>query len=373
MATLALIVLGVVVVYSSVAGLNEPGNWYSRKEVRQAIYAACAMLVLAIFWRIDYRILAAGRRFPTVAGVLLGVSLALGLLVFVPGIGKEVGGYYRWIRLGPARYGMQFQPSEIIKILLVVFLSAWLTRPNCEVTSFRKTFLPAMLLIGLCLALVIKEDFGTSVVIGLGATATLFLAGVPVTQLLALVPLGGAAIYFLVIKNEYRYARITAFMDPWSTTNPTSYQPMQSLLSILSGGMTGKGLGNGTLKLGYLPEGETDFVFSVFCEEWGMVGAALLMGMLILWMWHARKAAIQSDDRFGKVLAGSLGFVVATQAILHIAVNLVAIPTTGVALPFISVGGTSLLIVATAVAIMISVSAHRWKNPPELIGWADRS
>jgi cell division protein FtsW len=170
-------------------------------------------------------------------------------------------------------------------------------------------------------------------------------------------PVGAASWHFL--KDPYRWNRILAWLDPWSQSNASAYQARESLVAILTGGWTGKGLGNGMTKLGYLPEDSSDFIFSVFCEEWGFVGSLLLMGLVLMWIWHAWKAAARARDRFGQVLAGSLGFLIAFQAVLHIAVAIVVAPTTGMGLPFISAGGTSLIITVAAAAMIISVSAHR--------------
>ena len=148
-----------------------------------------------------------------------------------------------------------------------------------------------------------------------------------------------------------------AWQYPYSD-NPCAYQARESLMAILTGGWAGKGLGRGSVYLGYLPEGSTDFIFSVYCEQLGFIGALLLAGLILLWIWNARKIALRAADRFGYLLAGSLGFLIAMQAVMHIAVALVAAPTTGMGLPFLSAGGTSLLITAGAVAMMISVSAR---------------
>ncbi|HUU21892.1 MAG TPA: FtsW/RodA/SpoVE family cell cycle protein, partial [Phycisphaerae bacterium] len=162
--------------------------------------------------------------------------------------------------------------------------------------------------------------------------------------------------YRFVVQDPRRWGRILALLDPWSPTNPAAYQPRQSILAILSGGWFGKGPGNGIRKLGYLPEDSTDFIFSVYCEEWGFVGAMLLMSLLLLWIWNARRAAVRCEDRFGAVLAGSLGVLIAVQAVLHVAVDLVVAPPTGMGFPFVSAGGTSLVIMAAATALIVSVA-----------------
>jgi len=357
--TLALLSLGVVMVHSAVASVAQPGPWYARVDLRHTAFAIVAAVVLATLWQVDYRRLAAGEKSPRIAGAILALGIICGVLVFVPGIGFAKGGYYRWIRIGPARYSIGFQPSELIKLGLVVFLSAWLSRESVNPRSFKKAFLPAMGIVGLCAALVVTQDFGTAAIIGISACVTLLLAGVPWYYLASFVPVVAGVFYAFVVRSPHRWARIAAMLDPWSLDNPSAYQARQSLLAILTGGWTGKGIGRGTLKMGFLPEDSTDFIFSVFCEEWGFIGAMLLMGLVMVWIYLARRAARQAGEGFGALLAGSLGFLIAFQAVMHIAVDVVVLPPTGMSMPFISAGGTSLLLMSAATAMIVSVTAHR--------------
>ena len=356
---MSLLALGVVIVHSAVASVVEPGAWYARRDYRHTAFAIAAALVLLSAWRVDYHILVGKRKFPAFLGVCLLIAMVMGVLVYVPDIGYKVNGKFRWIKLGPREYGIGFQPSEIIEMMMILFLAAWLSRRGEKVRSFTRTFVPTMLLTFVCVGLVIKEDFGTAMLIGTSAGAVMFLAGVPFYYLLSLVVPAAGAFYVFVVLDPYRWGRVMAMMDPWSSTNAASYQAGQSLLSIMSGGYFGRGLGQGMLKRGYLPEGSTDFIFSVFCEEWGLVGAMLLVSLLLLWIWHARKAAIKAEDPFGRMIAGTLGFMIALQAFLHIAVDLVAVPPKGLGCPFISAGGTRLLTMSLATALILSVTAHR--------------
>jgi len=360
--SLGLLCLGVVMVHSAVASVASPGAWFARVDVRHTVFAALALLVLVAIWRVDYHRLG-GERPATVPAAILLLALVCGLLVFVPGLGKAVGGYHRWIRLGPAKYAIGFQPSELIKIALVVFLAAWLSRKGRDIRSFRRTFLPAVAVTGLCLGLVITQDFGTAAIIGVAAAATMLLAGVPWFYLLTLLGPAAGGFYLLVVCDPRRWGRITAMFDVWSPGNPTAYQPRQSLLAVLSGGWFGKGLGGGMQKLGFLPEDSTDFIFSVFCEEWGFIGAVLLLGLVVMWLWQVRRIVASAGDPLGRLLAGSLGFLIGLQAVLHIAVDLGAAPPTGIGLPFVSAGGTALVMTAEAAGMIVSVSAHRPYEP----------
>jgi cell division protein FtsW len=360
--SLALLSLGVVMVHSALASVKEPGPWYARADIRHSLFAALAVLTMLVLWRVDYRRLDTGRRVPWLPAAFLAVALICGLLVFVPGIGKAVGGHARWLRIGPAQYAIGFQPSEVIKIALVVFLATWLARSSTDKRDFLRTFVPAAGITVACIAVVITEDFGTAIVIVLTAGATLLLAGVPWHYLATLVPPAIGAFYILVVQTPHRWQRITAMLDPCSVTNPSTYQPKQSLLAIMTGGWWGKGLGAGLQKLGYLPEDSTDFIFSVYCEELGFLGAVLLAGLFLLWIWQARKTVAVARDELGRLLAGAMGFLIASQAVLHVAVDTGAAPPTGASLPFISAGGTALLLLAAAVALMVSVSAHRYDS-----------
>lgn len=369
LATLALIALGVVMVHSALASVaRHPAAWFQRVDYRHTVFAVVGVLTVLMAWRIDYRLLARGRKLPWLAAGLLLIAIVCCVLVYVPGIGHVKNGARRWIRIGPGAYSIGFQPSELLKVALVVFLAAWLTREKTDVKSFVRTFLPAIALVGAGVGLVVVEDFGTGLIIATAAVLTMWLAGVPVLYLLSLVPPGAGAFYVLIMRNPYRLQRIQAMLDPWSTDNISSYQAGQSLMALLKGGWLGCGLGRGTRKLGFLPEDSTDFIFAVFCEEWGFVGAALLMGLLGAWIFCARLAALRSGDRFGRVLAGALGATIALQALLHIAVVQVALPPTGIQFPFVSAGGTLLLLMSAAAAMMVSVTAHAPATLEETVG-----
>lgn len=359
LATLVLLAVGVVSVPSALDSVSAEGPWYARTSVRHMAFAVLAAAVVLTAWRLDYRTLArGGRLFPLTAGVILALAVISSLLVFVPGLGRSVGSYHRWIRIGPARYAIGFQPSELVKLSLVVFLAAWLSRPETDVRSFRKTFVPAVIIVGLCLALVITQDFGTAVMIALAAGVTMLLAGVRWYFLAALAAWAAGAFYAILTSSPRRWLRIEAMFDPFSTSNPSAYQLRQSLQAVATGGWTGRGLGMGMMKRGFLPEDSTDFIYAIICEEWGFIGAAALIAVLIVWLILARRAAARAGDRFGQVLAGSLAFLITLQAAMHIAVNVGWLPPTGIAMPFVSAGGTSLILLATATALIISVSVR---------------
>jgi cell division protein FtsW len=296
----------------------------------------------------------------------LAVALALAVLVFVrvPGLpfgGRQVGLRWRWLRLGP----VQFQPSELVKISLLLFLAAWLTKPTTDRRRFFKTFLPAVGIIGLCLTPIITEDLSVAIQISASSCAALLLAGIPWYSVLSLVVAGGGGLFAIIYFSPRNWDRILVLSDPLTSTRQAGQQPKQSLLSILTGDYFGKGLGNGSIsKGGYLPEPHTDFIFATYCEEFGLVGAVLLMLLVILWIYQAYRAAIGSTDPFGRTLAGSLGVMFSLQMVLHMAVDLGRAPPTGMVLPFISYGGTALLVAGTGTALILSVAARHGTGPP---------
>lgn len=356
LAALVLLAVGVVMVPSALATvtLASPAPWLARASVRHVIFAVLAGAMLLVAWRVDYCLLSRGGRLPIAATAALAVALACGVLVLVPGVGREVGGYRRWIRVGP----IGFQPSELIKLTLVVFLAAWLGRDDVDAKSFARGFLPAAGITGVCAMIVVTQDFGTAVVIAAVAGVTMLLAGVRLRYLLGLCCLGATALAGMLASSPRRWLRVKAMLDPFSTENPSSYQLRQSLTAITTGGVTGKGLGLGMMKRGFLPEDSTDFLFAILCEEWGLIGAAALVMVLLAYLVLSRRAASEAGEKFGRVLAASLGFLIVLQAAMHIAVNVGFLPPTGISMPLVSAGGTSLILAAAATALIVSVSSR---------------
>lgn len=360
--TLTFMTLGLVFISSTSGTLSERTAWYNRPDVRQAMYAPVALLILCLFWRLDYHLLDrrpwAGVRLlrwiPAPAMLLVILGLALSAVVLIPHVGFEVGGQRRWLKFGP----VQFQPSEVLKIALLIYLAVFLSRRQVEPKAFVRTFLPLIGLTGLSVMLVIEYNFSTAAVMGVAAAAVMLMGGVRWFYLLGLAVPAAAGFYAYVVREPHRWERITVFLDPWSKTNPASFQPWQSLIWIAAGANP-PGLGAGVAKYGYLPEDDTDFIFTTVSYETGIVGAVVVIGLLLVWLYLVRRSAIDAADRQGSLLAAGLGFAIILQAALHIAVTLVVVPTTGISLPFVSVGGTALWIMSAATAVIISVTARR--------------
>lgn len=362
--TLGLLAIGVIMTYSTYGAARAAAHWYERGDAREAIFATAAVLVLLLVGKVDYHFLAKTPwpdrrllRHLTPAAFLLFVGLATSAALFIPGVGYSVGGRVRWIRFGP--FG--FQPPDLLKLGLVIWLAVYLSRPGCKEKSFWRTFVPAMFVIGVSDLLVVTQNFSNAALIGMAACGLLVMAGVRWWYLLLLLPLVAGGFYKEVVHVPERWSRITAFAHPYEISDPDAYQTRQALIASASG-LNPAGLGGGMSKRGYLPECSTDFVYSIVCEEMGLAGACLVIGLLLVWLMLVRQAALRATDRLGALLAAGVGFAMSLQAVLHLAVNLALFPTTGQPLPFVSFGGTALLCNSAATAVVLSVTAYRSKE-----------
>jgi len=352
---LSLLLMGIIMVQS--AGMHVTGSvgWsWTERGSRHAIFAAVAILTFFIVGHIDYIHLLHGTKTVWRNPILWIVAIAgiCCLLVLVPHIGIEVNGARRWLPLGIC----QVQPSELAKWAVVIFLAWWLTQRPVDLSRFSRFILTLVPIGALCL-LVVIQDFGTAALIGLCAVLMLLIGRVRWWHLAVIIPPALGAAFWFVAHKEYRWRRMTAFMDPYS--NPREgYHIIQSLLSFATGGITGKGLGNGVQKLGYLPEDTTDFIFAVICEELGLFGAlltaVLYLGILFV-TWQAVK---QRRDSFGRMLAMGIGAMVTLQAMINIAVATVSVPTKGLSLPLVSAGGSGLVITCAALGLLYSILTH---------------
>jgi cell division protein FtsW len=286
------------------------------------------------------------------------------VLVLVPGIGMEVNGARRWIKLGP----VQVQPSEMAKWGMVLFLCWWMAHRPVDTNTFGG-FITTLIPLGLTCLLVVIQDFGTAALIGL-CGVTILLAGRVKWWHLAIVlpPMLGAAFWFVYHK-EYRWKRIIAFIDPWAAPQGEGYHMIQSILSFTTGGIFGKGLGNGIQKLGYLPEDTTDFIFSVICEELGLFGAMLTVALYLGIIYVAWQVVMSKRDSFGRMLAFGVGSMIGLQAVINIAVATVSAPTKGLSLPLVSAGGSGLVITCAALGLLYSVT--RFEHEADATGISD--
>lgn len=365
LASLALMALGAVMVFSTAGADGSAAGWYNRREGRQVLFAGLAAVILLLAWRVDYHWLI---RKPWPNSRLLGwaptpLVMALIVCVLAAGavlvLGSKIRGFRRAIYVGP----VSIQPAEMLKFAVLACLAAFLSRTGGNVRSFWRTFVPAAALIGASAGLVVTQDFDTAALIGIAAAALLLMAGVPWHYLLTLAAPAAGAFWYLVMQQPYRWARIEAMLNPFGINSPSTYQPQQSMIAIAAG-VEPAGLGGGVAKYGYLPEDSTDSIFSIICTELGLAGAVLIVGLVLVCVYLSYRAATRASDRFGALLAGGFGFLICLQAALHIAVAVGWAPPTGTGLPFVSAGGSSLLAMAAAVAVIVSVSARRAPTPP---------
>jgi cell division protein FtsW len=377
MVIVTLMAVGTVFVFSASANIGqeiELGKFYDYTGLRQILFFPLACGVMYFFSCVDYRKLSFAdgwSRSPTVYLLLLSiVLLAIVLLqrfypVF-PGWFVPEKVRFRWINVPLGPIAVSFQPSELAKWAVIFFLAAACARFGDDIRRFFARFVPLCLVVGLVAGLIIVEDFGTAALITMLAFLMLITAGVRLWHILSPLPFAGIAFYFAITSSPTRIRRLTAFLHPDKWPGTINYQPHQSLIALGSGGLRGKGLGRGICKYGHLPEDTTDFIFAIIGEELGFVGSAAVILLFILFVWLGILVVIRCKDRFGQLLAGGIVLAIAIQAALNIAVVTVCVPTKGIPLPFVSAGGTSMLLSAAAVGVLINIAKQNQKPVIEL-------
>ncbi len=359
--TSALLGIGVVMVFSASASLTSPPltqDLLRNSSFRQALFTLVGLVAMLMVGLCPYE---SWRWRPRriVQPVTLLLLLATGLLVAVLVFGEERNGAKRWLSLGPASAGLSFQPSEIAKLAIVLFFAAYCSHLGDRLRHFWLGLLPAVVLLGGVAGLVGKEDLGTGALL-LAVGGCIFLAGRARWWHLTLFSVPAVAGLVYLIKMEpYRVQRIMSFLDPERDPQSTGYHQIQSLITIASGGWWGRGLGAGIQKFGYLPEGRSDFVFAVICEELGLIGGAAVIGLFALLIWHGWKVVQGAPTPFGRLLAFGVTLTLGFQATMNIAVVTVSVPTKGIGLPFVSAGGTGVIFLSIMVGMLINVARER--------------
>lgn len=363
---LGLLFLGILMVQSAAMNVTGEPTWqWTLRGSKHLLFAGLAIIAFFVVGHFDYARLntLASRRNPILW--FLGISAVACLIVLIPGIGLEVNGARRWLPLGIT----QVQPSELGKWAIVLFLSWWLSQRPVDLDRFWTGFVPTLIPTGVICLLIVIQDFGTAALIGV-CTMTMLLAGrVKLWHLAVTIPPAIIGAVGFVMAEPYRWRRMTAFLDPWANPETDGYHMIQSLLSFSSGGIWGKGLGNGVQKLGYLPEDTTDFIFAVICEELGLFGALLTVTLYFGILYVAWQVIRQKRDSFGRMLAFGIGSMIGLQAVINIAVATVSVPTKGLALPLISAGGSGLIIACSALGLLYSIARHEhpveeWMKAP---------
>ena len=360
---LILVSLGVVMVLSASApsALSKTGSSYTYfiKQFGFAVFGIIAMLFVS---KIDYRF------YKKYYWGVYVVSVLVLLLVLVPHLGKEVNGALRWIEIKGLG---QFQPSEITKIGLIIFYAGYLSDHKSELKDFWRGFFKPLIFLAIPVAILyrIQNHLSVSLVISVITFVMMLMAGVRVLHFVWAGLAGGAGLTLLLLKGKidqikgvsgtsdsFRLDRIKVFFDPWSDATGTGYQMIQSLYAIGSGGLFGVGLGNSKQKYLYIPEPQNDFIFAIIAEELGFVGCIAIIALFAVFVWRGIVIAMKAPDMFGSLIAVGITTLVAIQAIINIAVVTASIPTTGMALPFFSYGGTALVILLSSVGILLNIS-----------------
>ncbi len=348
--TLALLSLGIVMVFSasSVSAYEIFRDTYYFLK-RQLAWAAIGLGAMFVAMEIDYR---AWRR---LAWPALLVSVILLAVVLIPGVGIAIRGSRRWLGVG----SLTFQPSEVAKIVMVFFMASFLSGRVNRIHRFVEGFLGPLVFLGIVFGLVMLEpDLGTAgTIVGI-SVVLMFAAGASVSHLGLLAAVGGPAVVAVAMAAPYRVRRFLAFLDPWEDPLGSGFHIIQSLLALGSGGILGVGLGRSRQKFLYLPMQHTDFIFAIIGEELGFVGATAVVVLYFLFAWRGLRIAIGAPDAFGSLLAVGITSMVVIQAVINIGVVSGAFPITGITLPLISFGGSSLVTTLASIGVLLNISKY---------------
>lgn len=350
MVTLLLVFIGIVMVFSASwpesMQKHENGYHFLRKQI---ISASIGLVCLLACMNIDYR------TWKKYSSFLFIIALILGALVFTPW-GKEVNGATRWLNLKI----VTFMPSDIMKISAIIFFSNFLSNKKQHLSSFTQGTIPSIIIIGLSCAFIFKEDLGTTIILSATLMSMFFISGM---NLLHLVFMGAGSVGLGVLAlmgpdNAYRLNRVLVFRDPFQDKMRHGWQAVQSLYALGSGGLFGLGLGKSRQKFFYIPEPYNDFIFSIIGEELGFLGTLTVTLLFMLLIWRGMQIALNIEDTFGCYLATGITALITIQSLIHIAVVTSSIPTTGITLPFVSFGGTSLIVYMAAMGILLNISRY---------------
>ncbi|NSL50780.1 stage V sporulation protein E [Calidifontibacillus erzurumensis] len=347
---LALLAIGMIMVYSASAvwaNFRFNDSFFFAK--RQLLFAGVGVIAMFAIMNVDYW------TWRSWSKVLLLTCFALLIIVLIPGVGLVRGGARSWLGIG----AFSIQPSEFMKIAMIAFLAKFLSENQKLVTSFRKGLIPSLSLVFLAFGLImLQPDLGTGVVLVGTCLVMIYVAGAKISHFIGLGLLGVIGFVALILSAPYRIKRITAFLDPWQDPLGSGFQIIQSLYAIGPGGLFGIGLGQSRQKHYYLPEPQTDFIFSILAEELGFIGGTFVILLFSLLLWRGVRIALGAPDLFGSFLGIGIIAMIAIQVIINIGVVTGLIPVTGITLPFLSYGGSSLTLMLMAVGILLNISRY---------------
>lgn len=345
-----LLFMGIVMVYSSSAffALDKYRSTYYFLK-KQLFWILVGSLMLILFRNIKYEVLQKYSKF------LFAAAIVLMFFVFIPHIGKASSGAKRWIYL----FGFSFEPSELLKLAFIIYMADAISRKQEQMKSFAKGLLPFLIIIGVVsVILYLQPDLGAILLMFSLGMIMLFVGGVRLRHVLMSILISSPLIYVAIIKASYRAKRILAFLDPWKDPQGVSFQIVQSFIAFGSGGLFGKGLGKSTQKLFYLPEAHTDFIFAIVGEELGLIGASVILALFAFLIWKGIGLSLEIEDNFGKLLVVGVISYIGLQAFINMSVVTGLLPTKGMTLPFISYGGSSLVINMIAIGILLNCSSR---------------
>ena len=341
--------LGIITVLSasSPTALAETGNSY-KYLIKQMEAAVIGIFLMFVASKIDYKLWQKNYK--------IIYCICMILLLAVCALGREAGGAKRWLDMG----FLSFQPSEVAKVGVIIFYSAWLTKNKEKLKTFKYGFVYPLswLLIPIFFILILQNHFSATLVICMLAAILMILAGCKIRYFIFVgIPLAALGIFAIIVAGQgFRMQRILTFFDPWQDIKGKGWQIVQSLYAIGSGGLFGVGLGESKQKYLYIPEPHTDFIFAVLAEELGFIGCAIVIILFAILIWRGITIAMKAPDMFGSLLAAGITSMIAIQVLVNIAVVTASMPVTGMALPFFSYGGTALIITLTSIGILLSVS-----------------
>ena len=341
--------LGIITVLSasSPTALAETGNSY-KYLIKQMEAAVIGIFLMFVASKIDYKLWQKNYK--------IIYCICMILLLAVCALGREAGGAKRWLDMG----FLSFQPSEVAKVGVIIFYSAWLTKNKEKLKTFKYGFVYPLswLLIPIFFILILQNHFSATLVICMLAAILMILAGCKIRYFIFVgIPLAALGIFAIIVAGQgFRMQRILTFFDPWQDIKGKGWQIVQSLYAIGSGGLFGVGLGESKQKYLYIPEPHNDFIFAVLAEELGFIGCAIVIILFAILIWRGITIAMKAPDMFGSLLAAGITSMIEIQVLVNIAVVTASMPVTGMALPFFSYGGTALIITLTSIGILLSVS-----------------
>ncbi|WP_374018556.1 stage V sporulation protein E [Paenibacillus thiaminolyticus] len=347
---LSLLAIGIVMVYSAgaIIAFHDYGDSYYFVK-RQLLFAVLGLAAMFVTMNTDYRI------WSRYAKVGLLICFGLLIIVLIPGMGDVRGGARSWLGIGS--FGIQ--PSEFMKLGMIIFLAKTLSDEQTRIERFMTGLLPPLGVMAAAFGLImLQPDLGTGTVMMGASLLLIFTGGAQIKHLASLALVGVAGFVGLILAAPYRLQRITAFLDPWQDPLGAGYQAIQSLYAIGPGGLVGLGLGASRQKYNYVPEPQTDFIFSILAEELGFIGGVTVLMLFLILVWRGMRAAMTAPDTFGSLLAVGIVGIVAVQVLINIGVVIGLMPVTGITLPLISYGGSSLTLMLTSLGILLNISRY---------------